>query len=64
VLLIRGRYRTRRSKTVVWTNTKEIPGNGIDDDKTHYVDDIHGWNFLEILPKENLRENYQGQKRW
>lgn len=30
----------------IWTNTKEIPGNGIDDDKNGYVDDIHGWNFL------------------
>ena len=26
---------------VVWTNTDEIPGNGIDDDKNGYVDDIH-----------------------
>lgn len=30
----------------IWTNTKEIPGNGIDDDNNGYVDDIHGWNFL------------------
>ena len=30
----------------IWTNTKEIPNNGIDDDKNGYVDDIHGWNFL------------------
>ena len=33
-------------KPVLWKNTKEIPGNGIDDDKNGYVDDIHGWNFL------------------
>lgn len=32
--------------TKLWTNTKEIPGNGKDDDKNGYVDDIHGWNFL------------------
>jgi len=31
---------------VLWTNRKEIAGNGIDDDKNGYVDDIHGWNFL------------------
>ena len=31
---------------VIWTNPKEIPGNGIDDDNNGYVDDIHGWNFL------------------
>jgi len=30
---------------VIWTNTGEIPGNGIDDDHNGYVDDIHGWNF-------------------
>lgn len=33
-------------KDVLWTNSKEIPGNGIDDDGNGYVDDIHGWNFL------------------
>ncbi|MDP2088492.1 MAG: S8 family peptidase [Flavobacteriaceae bacterium] len=33
-------------KEVIWTNTKEIPNNGIDDDKNGYVDDINGWNFL------------------
>lgn len=33
-------------KDVLWTNTKEIKGNNIDDDKNGYVDDIHGWNFL------------------
>lgn len=31
---------------VVWTNKKEIAGNGIDDDKNGYIDDVHGWNFL------------------
>jgi subtilisin family serine protease len=33
-------------KPILWTNTKEIPGNGIDDDKNGFVDDVHGWNFL------------------
>lgn len=28
-----------------WTNTDEIPGNGIDDDGNGYVDDVNGWNF-------------------
>ena len=41
-------------KPVVWTNPKEIPGNGIDDDKNGYVDDIHGWNFLGDITKEHL----------
>jgi cell wall-associated protease len=33
-------------KDVLWTNPKEIPGNGIDDDGNGYIDDVHGWNFL------------------
>ncbi|MBU3680951.1 MAG: peptidase S8 [Flavobacterium sp.] len=41
-------------KSVVWINKKEIAGNGIDDDKNGYVDDIHGWNFLGDAGKENL----------
>lgn len=41
-------------KSIIWTNPKEIPGNGIDDDKNGYVDDIHGWNFLGDITKENL----------
>ncbi|WP_113654167.1 S8 family peptidase [Pedobacter namyangjuensis] len=31
---------------VLWTNLKEIPGNGIDDDGNGYIDDVHGWNFI------------------
>lgn len=33
-------------KGKIWVNTDEIPGNGVDDDKNGYVDDVHGWNFL------------------
>lgn len=33
-------------KNVLWRNPKEIPGNGIDDDKNGYIDDIFGWNYL------------------
>ncbi|MEJ7778519.1 MAG: S8 family peptidase [Daejeonella sp.] len=33
-------------KQVMWVNAKEIAGNGIDDDKNGYIDDIHGWNFI------------------
>lgn len=41
-------------KGKIWTNTKEIPNNGIDDDKNGYVDDIHGWNYLGNRKGENL----------
>ena len=33
-------------KDIIWNNPREIPGNGIDDDKNGYIDDIHGWNFI------------------
>ena len=33
-------------KDVLWVNTKEIDGNGIDDDNNGYIDDIYGWNYL------------------
>ncbi|WP_158825965.1 S8 family serine peptidase [Mucilaginibacter lacusdianchii] len=33
-------------RSILWINTKEIPGNGKDDDGNGYIDDIHGWNFL------------------
>jgi cell wall-associated protease len=41
-------------KDVIWTNKKEIPNNGIDDDKNGYIDDIHGWNFLGNITKEHI----------
>ena len=41
-------------KGKIWTNTKEIPGNNIDDDKNGYIDDVHGWNFLGEATNENL----------
>ncbi|MFT5891755.1 MAG: cell wall-associated protease [Dokdonia sp.] len=41
-------------KNVIWTNPKEIAGNGKDDDNNGYVDDIHGWNFLGDIETEQL----------
>ena len=38
----------------IWTNEKEIPKNGIDDDKNGYIDDVHGWNFLGNKKGQNL----------
>lgn len=44
-------------KSVLWTNPKEIPGNGIDDDKNGYIDDVHGWNFLGGKDGRNVKED-------
>jgi len=30
----------------IWTNTDEIPNNGIDDDNNGFVDDVNGWDFV------------------
>ena len=30
-----------------WVNTREIAGNGIDDDGNGLVDDVNGWNFYD-----------------
>lgn len=31
----------------IWTNPLEVAGNGRDDDGNGYVDDVHGWDFVE-----------------
>ncbi|HEV8378952.1 MAG TPA: carbohydrate-binding protein [Tepidisphaeraceae bacterium] len=31
----------------IWTNPGEIAGNGIDDDLSGKIDDIHGWDFVQ-----------------
>lgn len=44
----------------IWTNTREIPGNGIDDDNNGFIDDVHGWNFIGNKSGENIEnENYE-----
>lgn len=30
---------------LLWTNEKEIPDNGKDDDENGYIDDVNGWDF-------------------
>lgn len=43
-------------KDVLWRNPKEIPGNGIDDDKNGYTDDVYGWNFLGNKNGKNVNK--------
>ncbi len=42
---------------VIWTNPREIPGNGIDDDHNGYVDDVHGWNFIGNAKGEDVNQD-------
>lgn len=44
-------------KDVMWTNPGEIAGNGIDDDKNGYIDDIHGWNFIGGKDGKNVEKD-------
>ncbi|MFM9952300.1 MAG: S8 family peptidase [Saprospiraceae bacterium] len=43
-------------KDIMWVNPGEIPGNGVDDDKNGFVDDIHGWNFLGNKNGQNIAD--------
>lgn len=50
-------------KPILWTNKKEIPGNGIDDDKNGYIDDVHGWNFIGGKDGRNVKQDsYEGAR--
>lgn len=33
----------------IWINAGEIPDNGIDDDGNGYVDDVYGYNFVDMV---------------
>jgi subtilisin family serine protease len=50
-------------KGILWTNPKEIPGNGIDDDHNGYVDDVHGWNFIGGKDGANVKDDSQEEAR-
>lgn len=50
-------------KGILWKNPGEIPGNGIDDDKNGYVDDVYGWNFIGGKDGRNVKEDsYEGAR--
>lgn len=59
-------------KPVFWVNPKEIAGNGKDDDKNGYIDDINGWNFLggkdgsnvSVDSDEGARIYHKLKKEW
>lgn len=44
-------------KPILWHNPGEFPGNGIDDDKNGYVDDIYGWNFIGGKDGRNVHKD-------
>jgi subtilisin family serine protease len=49
--------------SVLWHNPKEIPGNGVDDDKNGYVDDVYGWNFIGGRDGRNVeKDSYEAAR--
>jgi subtilisin family serine protease len=50
-------------KSVLWTNAKEIAGNGKDDDRNGYVDDVHGWNFHGGRDGRNMEHEQKEETR-
>ncbi|MFD2721549.1 S8 family serine peptidase [Hymenobacter monticola] len=58
-------------KPVLWRNFREVAGNGLDDDKNGYTDDVRGWSFLggpdgrnitvETLEQTRIYGQYRGQ---
>jgi subtilisin family serine protease len=64
-------------KSILWRNAREVAGNGQDDDKNGYADDVRGWSYLggkdgRNVDVENLeatriyaqgRARYEGKKR-
>ena len=50
-------------RPVLWHNPNEIPGNGIDDDKNGYVDDVYGWNFIGGRDGRNVeKDSYEAAR--
>ncbi|MBJ6110041.1 S8 family serine peptidase [Hymenobacter sp. BT523] len=41
-------------KPTLWRKPSEVAGNGLDDDKNGYVDDVRGWNFLGGKDGQNI----------
>lgn len=44
----------------VWLNGDEIGGDGIDNDGNGFVDDVHGWDFIDddSTPAPNITESF------
>ena len=50
-------------KPVLWKNPGEIPGNGIDDDRNGYTDDVYGWNFIGGKDGRNVeKDSYEAAR--
>ncbi len=48
----------------MWVNEDEVPGNGVDDDKNGYVDDIYGWNCVSSYQDAQSGLFVDGELTW
>ena len=44
----------------IWSNPGEIPDNGLDDDENGYIDDVHGWDFVDKGDNDPQDDNGHG----
>src|SRR3954466_11375735 len=42
----------------IWTNFGEVPGNGVDDDRNGYVDDVHGVDLSSSRAGQDLSDGH------
>src|SRR3954470_11159050 len=49
-------------KANIWTNEQELDGNGLDDDQDGFVDDVHGWDFVN--DSSDVSPAASGDVRW
>jgi subtilisin family serine protease len=42
----------------VWTNFDETPGNGVDDDRNGYVDDVHGVDLTSKRARQDIGDGH------
>ncbi|MFN9350052.1 MAG: S8 family serine peptidase [Gemmatimonadota bacterium] len=40
---------------VLWRNPREVPGNGVDDDRNGFTDDVRGWSTIPPLTGDSGR---------
>lgn len=40
----------------IWTNTKEVPNNNVDDDGNGYIDDVRGWDFVGNVSSADVQQ--------
>lgn len=40
-------YTHPRLTNSIWVNSREVPGDGIDNDNNGFVDDVRGWDFVD-----------------